>query len=63
VSGRPVTTSQVQRVVELVKAGRRDTHIARDVGVARVTVQRIREDHQLPANYGPGRPPREESTR
>jgi len=56
-----MTTGQRRRVVELVKAGARDAHIAREVGISRISVRRIRDDHNLPANYGPGRPSQKES--
>lgn len=62
-SGQPMTTGQRRRVVELVEAGARDAHIAAEVDISRISVRRIRDDHNLPANYKPGRPRREEPVR
>lgn len=56
-----MTTGQRRRVVELVEAGARDAHIAREVGISRISVRRIRDDNKLPPNYGRGRPTREET--
>jgi len=56
-----MTTGQRRRVVELVRACARDAHIAREVGISRISVRRIRDDHSLPANFKPGRPRAEES--
>ncbi|PCN46985.1 hypothetical protein Csp2054_14170 [Curtobacterium sp. 'Ferrero'] len=60
-SGRPITTCTRMAIAAAVIAGRRDQHIADELGVARSSVQRIRDERGLPANHGRGRPTRKET--
>jgi len=62
-NGRPITTRTRAAIAAAVLEGERDQHIADRFGIARSSVERIRKERSIPANYGRGRPAREESTR
>ncbi|MGN8049578.1 hypothetical protein ACTJKO_07775 [Curtobacterium sp. 22159] len=61
-SGRPITTRTRMAIAAAVIAGKQDQHIANEFGVARSSVERVRKERDLSANFGPGRPTREEKT-
>jgi transposase len=61
VSGRPITTRTRAAIAAAVLEGERDQHIADRFGIARSSVERIRSERGISANYGRGRPSKEEA--
>ncbi|WIE65926.1 hypothetical protein DEI99_005150 [Curtobacterium sp. MCLR17_036] len=59
-SGRPITTRTRMQIAAALIAGRREGHVAAEFGVARASVQRIRDERGLTPNHGRGRPSRKE---
>jgi hypothetical protein len=60
-SGSPITTRTRTAIAAAVLNGERDQHIADLFGIARSSVERIRNERGISANYGRGRPTREET--
>ncbi|MCS5507140.1 helix-turn-helix domain-containing protein [Curtobacterium flaccumfaciens] len=60
-SGRPITTRTRAAIATAVLEGERDQHIADRFGIVRSSVERIRNERGIPANYGRGRPSKEEA--
>lgn len=60
-SGRPIATRTRTAIAAAVLNGERDQHIADLFGIARSSVERIRKERSIPANYGRGRPTRKEN--
>jgi transposase len=59
----PVRPEEDALIAKRYREGARDAHIAEELGRSASTVHRARKRLGLTPHYGPGRPPREESTR
>lgn len=60
-SGRPITTRTRMQIAAALIAGQRERHIAAEFGIARASVQRIRDERGLTPAHRPGRPTRKET--